>query len=344
MRWFYRWYGANPLHLLTLIASFALAGYAAEKLLPSHTEAVAIWFIGAVVGHDLLLMPLYTIADVSVLAIFGHRRQLRPPTVSWINYLRVPAVLSGLLLLIWFPLIFRLPSRYTVLTGLPIDPYMSHWLAVTGVLFLLSAVALAVRLSTRAVLGAGRGAGRHGPDSEPLPSSQLWEPTQASTGSFMQPDPQWDREPQWDRDPQWDREPQWDPEPQWGPDPRRPEPQWGPDPRRPEPQWGPDPRRPEPQWGSDPRRPEPQWGSAPRRPEPQWDPDPRRPAPPRPPSPGRQDPPWEPGRGQPAPPAWEPGYREQEEPPWDPSREQEEPPWPPEGGGRGGPTGSWPSR
>jgi hypothetical protein len=112
MRWFSRWYGANPLHLLTLIASFALAGYAAQRLLARDPMAILIWFAGAVIGHDLLLMPLYTLADRSVLAVFRHDRRPDPPTVSWINYLRVPVVLSGLLLLIWFPLIFRLATRH----------------------------------------------------------------------------------------------------------------------------------------------------------------------------------------------------------------------------------------
>lgn len=148
MRWFYRWYGASPLHLLTLIASFALAGYAAEKLLPRNTEAILVWFAGSVIGHDLLLMPLYSIADRSVIAVFGHRRSPHPPTVSWVNYVRIPAVLSGLLLLIWFPLIFRLPTNFPILTGLSLNPYLGHWLAVTGVLFLLSALTLAVRLGT----------------------------------------------------------------------------------------------------------------------------------------------------------------------------------------------------
>jgi hypothetical protein len=168
MRWFYRWYGANPLHLLTLIASFALAGYAAQRLLARDPMAILIWFAGAVIGHDLLLMPLYTLADRSVLAVFRHDRRPDPPTVSWINYLRVPVVLSGLLLLIWFPLIFRLATRFTLLTGLPVDPYFWHWLAVTGALFLLSAVALAVRLGVNAA-GGGRKAPRHGGEVADVP-------------------------------------------------------------------------------------------------------------------------------------------------------------------------------
>ena len=67
MRRVTRWYGANPLHLLALLACFGLAGYAAAQLVPSRPAGVAVWFAGAVVGHDLVLMPLYSIADRSVL-------------------------------------------------------------------------------------------------------------------------------------------------------------------------------------------------------------------------------------------------------------------------------------
>ena len=73
MRRITRWYGANPLHLLTLLACFALAGYAAAQLVPSRPVGVAVWFIAAVIGHDLVLMPLYSIADRSVLAAVRHR-------------------------------------------------------------------------------------------------------------------------------------------------------------------------------------------------------------------------------------------------------------------------------
>jgi peroxiredoxin len=140
-----RWYGASPLHLLTMIGSFALAGYAAAELLPVNPVGILVWLVAAVIGHDLLLMPLYTLADRSVLAVFRHR-PLTLPAGPWINYLRVPVVLSGLLLLIWFPLILRLPGRFPASTTLPLNPYLWHWLAVTGALFLLSATTLALRL------------------------------------------------------------------------------------------------------------------------------------------------------------------------------------------------------
>jgi hypothetical protein len=144
-----RWYGASPLHLLALLACFGLAGYAAARLIPSRPLSVIAWFLGAVIGHDLLLMPLYSLADRSVMAAVRHRNP-QSPVAPWINYVRVPAALSGLLLLVWFPLILRLRSPYHASTTLSADPYAWHWLAVTGALFLLSAVAFALRLRGKA--------------------------------------------------------------------------------------------------------------------------------------------------------------------------------------------------
>src|SRR5260370_1191530 len=68
-----RWYGAHPLHLLALLAAFALAGYAAGAVVAAGKwKVVALWFLVAIVGHDLLLFPLYSLADLSV-------RRLLPP-------------------------------------------------------------------------------------------------------------------------------------------------------------------------------------------------------------------------------------------------------------------------
>jgi hypothetical protein len=152
-----RWYGASPLHLLALLACFGLAGYAAVRLASSHPVAVAAWFLGAVIGHDLLLMPLYSLADRSAMAALRHRAPPLPAT-PWISYLRVPAALSGLLLLVWFPLILRLRSPYHASTTLSADPYLWHWLAVTGTLFLLSAVVFALRLRAQSRAAAPQAA------------------------------------------------------------------------------------------------------------------------------------------------------------------------------------------
>jgi hypothetical protein len=165
-----RWYGANPLHLLALLGCFALAGYAAVRLVQSHPLAVAIWFTAAVVGHDLLLVPLYSLADRSAMAVIRHRAP-RLPAIPWINYVRVPAALSALLLLIWLPLILRLHTNYHASTTLSPNPYLWHWLAVTGALFLLSAAAFALRLR-----GRPRSAAPPGDEAGPPPAAAGHEP------------------------------------------------------------------------------------------------------------------------------------------------------------------------
>lgn len=146
MRRFARWYGAGPLHLLALVASFALTGYAAQRMLSFNPVGVVVWFVGAVVGHDLVLLPLYTLAD-RPLTSWGRHRERTGPRAPWVNYVRVPAVLSLLLLLVWFPLILGVrSSQFRATTATSTAPYLGRWLLVTGIAFGLSALALAVRV------------------------------------------------------------------------------------------------------------------------------------------------------------------------------------------------------
>jgi hypothetical protein len=197
-----RWYGASPLHLLALLACFGLAGYAAARLIPSRPLSVIAWFLGAVIGHDLLLMPLYSLADRSVMAAVRHRNP-QLPVAPWINYVRVPAALSGLLLLVWFPLILRLRSPYHASTTLSADPYVWHWLAVTGALFLLSAVAFALRLRCKAHTAppperpAATPAGA-GPCAEGEDETDPRHPVQADPGQRQPPAIREEREPEQD--------------------------------------------------------------------------------------------------------------------------------------------------
>ena len=97
-------------------------GYAAAQLLPSRPLGVAVWFVGAVIGHDLLLMPLYSLADRSVMAAFRHRAA--EAARGAVDQLpagarrRCPACCCS----IWFPLILRLPTRYHASTTLSLEP------------------------------------------------------------------------------------------------------------------------------------------------------------------------------------------------------------------------------
>ncbi|MET7395160.1 hypothetical protein ABZS66_16890 [Dactylosporangium sp. NPDC005572] len=151
---FIRWYGANPLHLLALICAFAVAGYAALRLFAQQPIGVAVWLVGAAVAHDLILFPLYAIADRSARSVL-RRRAGNLGTLPWINYLRVPTVLSGLLLIAWFPLILGLVPGFEGATALSPDGYLGRWLAITAVLYGGAAVAFALALRRARRIGGG---------------------------------------------------------------------------------------------------------------------------------------------------------------------------------------------
>lgn len=148
MRTFLRWYGTNPLHLLALLASFAFVGYVAVPMLASSPWWIIVWFVGSAVLHDFLLFPLYTLADLPAAAALRHRLERGEPAVRvrWINHVRFPAVISGTLVLLWLPLIARLPGPYHAFTGYGMSPYLPRWLMVTGVLFAASGLLYAYRL------------------------------------------------------------------------------------------------------------------------------------------------------------------------------------------------------
>ncbi|MHA3703979.1 hypothetical protein ACXR2U_17555 [Jatrophihabitans sp. YIM 134969] len=147
---FRRRYGGSPLSLLVLLATFALGGYAAWFLLGDRVVGVVVWFAIGLLGHDLLLLPLYALADRAVVEV-DTRTRVRVP---WINYVRFPAVISGVLLLIFLPSIGAFSTdTVNTLTTLTTTGYLATWLLVTGVLFLLSAVCYAVAVNRAARRG-----------------------------------------------------------------------------------------------------------------------------------------------------------------------------------------------
>jgi hypothetical protein len=135
--------------LVVLLASFTIAGYAGIRLLAGNPIGVGAWFVGSAVVHDLVLFPLYAGLDAALVRLLRRRPGLATVVgVHWLNYLRIPAVVSGLLLLVWSPLILRTSdTAYHAASGLSAQPFLPRWLAVTGVLFAISAATLAVRVA-----------------------------------------------------------------------------------------------------------------------------------------------------------------------------------------------------
>ncbi|WP_347232478.1 hypothetical protein [Streptomyces sp. C] len=74
----------------------------------------------------------------------------------------MPAFVSGVLLLVYWPLVLGEVGHYTVTTGLPSGVFLGRWLLITACLFAASAAVLAVRLWAGRVR-RGRGGGRPGP-------------------------------------------------------------------------------------------------------------------------------------------------------------------------------------
>ncbi len=160
-RFLARWqraYGASPLHLLGLLACFALAGYAAVHAADGPKPVrMAVWFLGAAILHDLVLFPMYGLADRSTRSLLTrlprrltlHGRLQGLP--GDINYLRAPLLLSALLLLLFFPLIFRRSEdAFGAASGRDQSEYLSHWLLLTAIAFAGSALVFAASLARRA--------------------------------------------------------------------------------------------------------------------------------------------------------------------------------------------------
>jgi hypothetical protein len=154
-RWrtaFHDVYGSYPLHLLTMAAGFALLGYVVVTVKPtalwnphSWWQSIAVWFAGAVIAHDLLLFPIYALADR---ILWARRRPARHLPISVRNYLRIPALGSGLTLLVFLPgIIGQGASTYLAATGQTQQPFLGRWLLLTAAMFTTSAIVYLLRLA-----------------------------------------------------------------------------------------------------------------------------------------------------------------------------------------------------
>jgi hypothetical protein len=147
-------YGSNPLHLLTLIAGFALVGYVLVTVKPialwnpnSWWQSILVWFAAAIVAHDLVLFPFYALVD-RILVAASRIRPRREVAVPLLNHMRIPALGAALTLLVFLPgIIEQGGPAYTAATGQTQDVFLGRWLLLTAAMFAVSAVAYGVRLA-----------------------------------------------------------------------------------------------------------------------------------------------------------------------------------------------------
>ena len=143
-------YGASPLHLLAVIASFAIAGYGFFMIFKAPAPESTLLFFGlAIVAHDMLAFPLYSTLNF----VAGRSSRAAEPEaaaavgVPAINYLRIPFIICGISLLMFFPLVLGLSAdRYEASSGQDIGIFLGRWLGICAVLFTASALLYALKL------------------------------------------------------------------------------------------------------------------------------------------------------------------------------------------------------
>jgi hypothetical protein len=164
-----RLYGAHPLHLVLVLCSFLVVGYALWLLgftalwnPDTWWQSIALWFVGAALAHDLLLFPVYAAADRILVVASSRRKPQVPdkPGPPLINFVRVPLLAVGLVSLLFFPGIIRQGAgSYHRATGQTQDPFLLRWLLLCLLILLVGLVSYLV-----ARAAARRRASRSQPD------------------------------------------------------------------------------------------------------------------------------------------------------------------------------------
>lgn len=149
-------YGSNPLHLLTLIAGFALFGYVLATIKPvtlwnpnTWWQSILVCFAAAIIAHDLILFPMCAFVDRILFAGSRIRGTRRESPVPVLNYVRVPLLGAGLTLLVFLPGIIKQGAfTYATTTGQSQDPFLGRWLLLTAAMFAISALVYGIRSAT----------------------------------------------------------------------------------------------------------------------------------------------------------------------------------------------------
>ena len=131
----------RPLLVLSHLTLLPLCAWALLELLGGRSgQRIAVWLVACVVVHDLVVVPLYSGAD----------RGLRRVAGGAINYVRVPAALSLLMLVVfWGTIAERGERAYRATSGETWDGHAARWLLVSFALFAGSLAAYLLRGRSR---------------------------------------------------------------------------------------------------------------------------------------------------------------------------------------------------
>ena len=125
-----RLYGATPAHLLAHLILLPITAWAILTVLDFRAASnVVTWLIASVILHDLVLLPLYSGVDFAARTAFK----------GAVNYVRVPAGLSLLALLVfWSTIRGKGAGTYARVSGETWDGNATRWLLITAALFAVS--------------------------------------------------------------------------------------------------------------------------------------------------------------------------------------------------------------
>ena len=137
-----RRYGASRWHLAGHAAYLALAAYVLARLLDRPSAAnIVLWLVAAIVLHDLVALPLYTLLDRLLWRVAPRRVAAA---------LRTAAVLAGFTFLVFFPPILGRNDRtFARVAGHAPHGYAARWIALVAAITLLSLVSARLRGRTR---------------------------------------------------------------------------------------------------------------------------------------------------------------------------------------------------
>jgi hypothetical protein len=155
---FKRLYGDHLLHLIVLLGALALGAHTIsvlgfDQLFNPQVwwQSIAVWFAVAVIGHDLILFPLYALAERLLPKERRRAEVVDPRRVPLTNYLRIPTLATGLTFALFLPGIIQQGAfTYTAATGLTQEPFLARWLLLVAGFYLVSAICYVVKtLMTR---------------------------------------------------------------------------------------------------------------------------------------------------------------------------------------------------